>query len=134
MSDYEARERAMVELFRPLILHWEPQIEARLKEGLHSTLIIYITGHNAFDLDFKEGEFLGEWKLKASMLPVGKSKACRVRILLQTCEAGGFQDVLTNQFQYFKTVLILILLAKAQLIMFLFSFSLALSVNPLFNE
>jgi len=93
------REEALNDLIRPMLLHFEPEIEARLAQGLHSTLVVYIAGHADGGIRFDFGGNTGTWYLPGNAFPLLATDACRVRVIVQSCYAGVFTANLERQFR-----------------------------------
>lgn len=97
-TDRINRQAAVARQIQRATLHFEPQIRARLDQGKHSTLIVYLTGHggpSGLNVDFL-GDESGSFIAEAGDLGLEKSLACRVRVIIQSCQSGGFQDAIAS--------------------------------------
>lgn len=95
-SDTSFSESAFVRALNEL----NAAIQARFDQGLHSTLVVYITSHGG-DENFEY--FLNRnGNLRAAVfadqLNLPSTRACRVRVVLQFCEALEFGDKLAAEF------------------------------------
>jgi len=86
--------------YKKALMALNAKIEARLEQGLHSTLVVYVTAHAggaAFSEYFDEK---GNSRLSIfpSMLMLTSTKACRVRVFLECCYARHFADDLAAEF------------------------------------
>jgi hypothetical protein len=80
---------------------FEPAIQSRLDEGKHSTLIVYFTGHaggGAYIIDFLN-DTTGSWTFNPEDLSVTESKACRIRMIFQNCQAERIQEKMATEFE-----------------------------------
>ena len=86
--------------YKKALMALNAQIEARLEQGLHSTLVVYVTAHAggaAFSEYFDE-EGKNSRSVFPSMLMLTSTKACRVRVFLECCYARHVADDLAAEF------------------------------------
>jgi hypothetical protein len=75
-------------------------IDARLQQGLHSTLVVYVTAHagGAAFSEYYDEKGSSRLSIFPSMLKLTSTKACRVRVFLECCYARHFADDLAAEF------------------------------------
>lgn len=76
------------------------QIDARLQQGLHSTLAVYVTAHagGAAFSEYYDAKGSISRSIYPKMLMLTSTKACRVRVFLECCYARHFADDLAAEF------------------------------------